>query len=422
MPGTQWLAATGVLVTAVLTTAALTTACTGPARLAPTAAPTAGGAHAGAGTGRAATFGATVRARVPVTAALNAVSCPSARVCVAVGSTPSKSPVVLRWNGTRWADVPVPRPAADSLSAIWCGSATWCLAVGATKLNVAGSKSAPLAELWNGRAWTVLPVPSPAHTVQSSLTDIDCASPTACTAVGYYPTAQSGDNPPPSYALAEGWNGEAWRLEPAVNQTPRATTFSSVSCSSASACTAVFEGDLAAERWNGTVWTAQDTKPSSGEGPGGFNSVSCPAASNCTAVGDSGGDDNQGLSEVWDGRSWAGPDLAPAESDGSTFSGVTCVSGTSCLAVGGDGGQRGEVTLAARWNGKSWSLQYTPNVPRPALNSMLDAISCASPTACMAVGNSDRGIGKTGYATHDRALAEWWNGTKWRRLPTPSGR
>ena len=155
---------------------------------------------------------------------------------------------------------------------------------------------------------------------------------------------------------------------------------------------------------------------------GGFNSVSCPAASNCTAVGDSGGDDNQGLSEVWDGRSWAGPDLAPAESDGSTFSGVTCVSGTSCLAVGGDGGQRGEVTLAARWNGKSWSLQYTPNVPRPALNSMLDAISCASPTACMAVGNSDRGIGKTGYATHERALAEWWNGTKWRRLPTPSGR
>jgi hypothetical protein len=100
--------------------------------------------------------------------------------------------------------------------------------------------------LWNGRAWTVLPVPSRRTTVQSSLTDIDCASPTACTAVGYYTTAQSGYNPPPSYALAEGWNGEAWRLEPAVNQTPRATTFSSVSCSSASACTAVFEGDLAA--------------------------------------------------------------------------------------------------------------------------------------------------------------------------------
>jgi hypothetical protein len=90
--------------------------------------------------------------------------------------------------------------------------------------------------------------------------------------------------------------------------------------------------------------------------------------------------------------------------------------------VGGAGGQRGEVTLAARWNGKSWSLLHTPNVPRPALNSMLDAISCASPTACIAVGNSDRGIGKTGYATHDRALAEWWNGTKWRMLPTPSGR
>lgn len=240
--------------------------------------------------------------------------------------------------------------------------------------------------------------------------------------MGYYTTAKSGGyTVPPRYALAEGWDGEAWRLEPAVSQTPTATLFSSVSCSSASACTAVFEGNLAAERWNGTVWTAQAPKPSSGAGPGSFNSVSCPTASNCIAVGDSGGDDNQALSEVWAGRNWGWPDLAP-KSDGSLFSGVTCFSGTSCLAVGGDGGQRGEVTLAARWNGRSWSPLYTPNVPRPALNSMLYAISCASPTACMAVGDSDRGIGKIGYATHERALAEWWNGIKWRTLPMPSGR
>jgi hypothetical protein len=54
---------------------------------------------------------------------------------------------------------------------------------------------------------------------------------------------------------------------------------------------------------------------------------------------------------------------------------------------------------------------------------MLDAISCASPTACMAVGNSDRWHWqKPATPTHERALAEWWNGTKWRRLPTPSGR
>ena len=415
MSATQRLAAAGVLVTAVLTTA-----CTGPARLAPTAPPTAGGAHGGAGTGRVVTFGATVRARVPVTAALNAVSCSSARVCVTVGSTPSKSPVVLRWNGTRWADVPVPRPAADSLSAIWCGSATSCLAVGATELNAPGSRSAPLAELWNGRAWTVLPVPSPAHTVQSSLTDIACTFLTACMAVGYYTTATSGS--PPNYALAEGWNGETWRLERAVNQTPGVTTFSAVSCSSASDCTAVFEGDLAAERWNGTVWTAQDPKPSGGAGPGDFSSVSCPAASNCIAVGDSGGDDDQGQSEVWDGKSWAWPDLAPTESDGSLFSGVSCISAASCLAVGGAGGQVGEVTLADRWNGKSWSPLQTPNVPPPAVDSMLDAISCASPTACMAVGNSDQGVGNNAYPAHERALAEWWNGTKWLMLPTPSGR
>jgi hypothetical protein len=58
-------------------------------------------------------------------------------------------------------------------------------------------------------------------------------------------------------------------------------------------------------------------------------------------------------------------------------------------------------------------------VPRPAINSTLGAISCASPTACLATGESDRGVGKTDYTTGRRALAQWWNGTKWRMLPRP---
>lgn len=445
MPGTRSLAVTGVLGTTVLATAGLvtavlTSAVTGPARpTRPASTATAGGArgggHGGSGTPgmtatagnptAAATTGAAVRARVPVTAALTGVSCPSARLCMTVGATPShgtaRSPstVVLRWNGKTWADVPVPRPASDSLSAIWCGSATWCLAVGDTHRNAPDSKSAPLAELWDGHGWTILPVPYQANTIQSSLTGIDCTSPAACTAVGFYTTTNASYSPP--YPLAEGWNGRMWRLEPAAGPALNGTMISSVSCSSASACTAVGTSTgstgpgLVAERWNGTAWAAQHTEPSGGAGPGDFKAVSCPSATSCTVVGDSGGDDNNGLSEVWNGRSWGTEGMV-----GATLSGVTCFSPTDCLAVGGDNGLRGEITLAARWNGRSWSVRHTPNVPRPALDSSLGAVSCASPAACLAVGGSDRACcTPSGYSRHDRALAEWWNGTKWRMLPTP---
>lgn len=397
VPGTRWLAAAAVLAAAV----------PGAAVLAP-----------------AAIAGPATRAGHPVIRELDAVSCPSARLCMAIGSTWPASTVVLRWNGRRWATLAAPRPPAGILSAIWCGSATSCLAVGAASSSALGRTRVPLAERWDGRTWTALPVPSPAHTVQSWLADIDCTSPTACTAVGYYTTAKGGNNPP-TYALAEGWNGQGWRLEQAVNPAPKATMLGSVSCSSGTACTAVGTSSapnttvaLVAERWNGTAWAAQGTEPSGGGGPGDLNAVSCPAATNCTAVGDSGGDDNQGLSEIWNGKNW-GAQSVVAPSDWSTLTDVTCFSAMDCLAVGSDDGQRGDVTLAARWNGKSWSVLRTPNVPRPALNSTLGAISCASPSACMAVGGSDRGVGKTDYLTHERALAEWWNGAKWRMLPTP---
>ena len=440
MSGTRWPATTVVLATAVLATAvtgmALLAGCGGGHRAAATppntrAAGTDGG---GARTPGVSAVRVTITARLPVTAVLTAVSCPSARLCMAIGATPlhvaaghppSDRTVVLRWNGTRWAHVPVPRPATGKLSAIWCGSATSCLAVGDVQLNAAGSESTPLTEWWDGHSWTIQPVPSPAHAFAATLAAIDCASPTACTAVGDYSTARTGAYRP-SYPLAEGWNGAAWRLERTAGPVFKGTVLSSVSCSSARACTAVgttiggYGPGLLAERWNGTAWAAQRSEPSGGGGPGDFSAVSCPLASSCTAVGDSGGDDSQGLTEIWHGRGWGSQAIVDA--NGSTLSGVTCMSGTRCLAVGSVGALHGNVTLAALLHGSASSVQHTANVPRPALDNSLEAITCASPSACMAVGGSDRGCCTGGYATHQRALAEWWNGTKWRMLPTPSGR
>ncbi|HEX4059739.1 MAG TPA: hypothetical protein VHY58_01860 [Streptosporangiaceae bacterium] len=53
------------------------------------------------------------------------------------------------------------------------------------------------------------------------------------------------------------------------------------------------------------------------------------------------------------------------------------------------------------------------------MRSELDGLSCASAAACLAVGDSDRGVGDDDYSSHQRALAEWWDGTRWTMLPTP---
>ena len=57
------------------------------------------------------------------------------------------------------------------------------------------------------------------------------------------------------------------------------------------------------------------------------------------------------------------------------------------------------VTLAERWNGASWSIQRTPS-PGGKNDSGLDSVSCASKTACTAVG------GFTNHAGTTMALAE----------------
>jgi hypothetical protein len=58
----------------------------------------------------------------------------------------------------------------------------------------------------------------------------------------------------------------------------------------------------------------------------------------------------------------------------------------------------------------SWSLQPSPT--SASANYFLSAVSCTSPSACTAVGNTDSGL-----------LAERWNGTSWtvQSAVTPEG-
>lgn len=95
---------------------------------------------------------------------------------------------------------------------------------------------------------------------------------------------------------------------------------------------------------------------------------------------------------------------------GNFLDAVSCVSANMCMATGHRLNSTGAiVTLAERWDGTRWSLVHSPNSGRGG--NQLVAVSCASATACMAVGFTQGGPGGT--------LAESWNGTRWSVVPTP---
>ncbi len=105
--------------------------------------------------------------------------------------------LVLHWNGMRWSTVPSPDPASYNLlsgvSTIPGSAALW--AVG-SKTTASGVVT-PLVERWNGSKWTVTRAPSLSGGALAAVTAI---SPKEAWAVG-----SIGSRP-----LVLGWNGSAW--------------------------------------------------------------------------------------------------------------------------------------------------------------------------------------------------------------------
>jgi hypothetical protein len=145
-----------------------------------------------------------------------------------------------------------------------------------------------------------------------------------------------------------------------------------------------------------------------------LDAVSCSSATACPAVGDEvSGSTLVSLAERWDGTTWkvqSTPD--PASSSRTYLSAVSCASATACTAVGVATRASGrQVTLAESWDGKTWSIHRTPDVTGSTTNNDLTAVSCPSADACTAVGSSDSG--------RSSALSEVWDGTNWTILKSP---
>jgi len=349
---------------------------------------------------------------------LTGVSCASATACTAVGGPGDTQPTMAEhWDGTTWTVQSTP-PAIGALDTwlkgVSCSAASSCVAVGTFYKN--GNQ--PLVESWDGTSWTTQSISGPAGV---TLYGASCRSASACTAVGF--SDPSPRDPRQRTATAERWNGSSWI--PQSIPAPlgaQGTALYAASCPSASSCTAVGEsfassdghGSPLAERWNGATWTVQSTPRPVAADQSGLYGVSCSSATACTAVGfgnTSTGGVTLPLAERWDGRSWTiQATLTPPGSTSSTLLGVSCSAATACTAVGSSDGSTSTAPLVEAWNGAAWTIQPTPSAS--ATNSVLSSVSCVS-TPCIATGYYADASG----AAHP--LAERWDGVAWTLQSAP---
>src|SRR6266702_1411277 len=191
------------------------------------------------------------------------------------------------------------------------GSASDAWAVGAS--DALSASSQPLAEHWDGHAWTTAAVPMPAGAADAQVDGVDEVSGGNVWAVGNLTTSAGAER-----TLIEHWDGTAWSVVPSPK--PR------------------------------TGFGAFDE----------LRGIGGTSAGDLWAVGEysDGQNFNAMLFAHWNGTAWSFV-KEPAALHASAFgNAVTVLSPTDAWAVGENGFQ--SATLSAHWDGHAWSFVKTP--------------------------------------------------------------
>lgn len=107
------------------------------------------------------------------------------------------------------------------------------------------------------------------------------------------------------------------------------------------------------------------------------------------------------------------PNSSAAEAN--SLDAVACASPSDCWAIGSYDASGVQQTLIQHWNGTSWAIVPSPNTGATQDN-VLKSVTCASASDCWAVGWYNNGeIGSV-----DRTLIQRWNGTSWSIVASPN--
>ena len=296
----------------------------------------------------------------------------------------------------------MPDPVGQSatyLTSLACASVGACTAVGYA--NPDATHTAAIAYRWDGSVWQAQSVPAPSSGNVSQFASVSCGSPNDCVAVG----VSGGVSWIVGQPFAAHWNGSSWSLTtPDPVPGAQAGGFNSISCPSATECLAVGawigstkSSGAFAERWDGSAWVLQSIPTARLDQ---LKAISCSSLTACVAVGE-----NRATPVIlhWDGNTWVS--LAPAAVPDA---GLSCVGTSSCTAVGGTDGS----TTTVVWDGSNWTA-HAISYRLGARFSNLNAVSCSSTDACVAVGQYLTTAGQL------LPLVERWNGNQWRREATP---
>ena len=170
-------------------------------------------------------------------------------------------------------------------------------------------------------------------------------------------------------------------------------------------------GGSLAVHWNRSTWSEYDDTST-----GCYNGVAASSAGDVWAVGGTSWfSPSQTLAEHWNGKTWT---LAatPNPPGGGVFAGAAATSGSNAWAVGiagpGPGVPSPATPLIEHWNGKTWTVR---KYQVPAQGGQFSSVAAASPDNAWVVGYTGPGNGIAGQQT----LIEHWNGTTWKRVPSP---
>jgi hypothetical protein len=359
------------------------------------------------------------------TAQLLAVSCTGSGACVAGGTyqTPSgfnQAMVATEAHG-RWAravELSMPKGSLGAqVNALACPAAGACVAVGQYTSSAAGDPMIGFAASESGGKWgraTALAAPrGAASPQQATITGLSCPARGDCAAVGTY-AGKNASSVLVAFGASKGRWGPAQVISPpagAMTGSPSLTLMESVSCSKAGDCAATggyFAASGAAEplgvvesggHWQRAVPVKLPANATAEANmPQGVAGLSCTGGS-CVGVGNYIGKPGQKVMSGTESGGRFGPlQEVTAEPKGvsahaiTDLGAVSCPSGGFCAGAGsyivGASAVQGMVMFRS---GGTWGDAAGLSLPRNSASgsgrsSILAGVSCASTRYCVAVG------------------------------------